>query len=113
ETWAFTEIDRTVSLGLSLKGSLWGRSMDTFGAAYIFNDISRDHADYLGAGGSGFMLGDGKINFAPEQIIEAYYSFKPLELLSISTDVQEVFNPGYNKDRGPVTVLSGRLHAEI
>jgi len=113
ETWAFTEIDQAMSLGVSIKGSLWGRPRDNLGIAYLWNSLSNAHANYLRAGGIGFMVGDGKLNFSPEQIIELYYALKPIEAISLSADLQQVFNPGYNQDRGPVTVISARVHAEL
>jgi high affinity Mn2+ porin len=113
ETWAFTEIDRALSFGLSMKGAAWGRRADTLAIAYALNGLSGDHADFLRAGGNGFMVGDGRVNYALEHIVELYYSIKVLEPLSFSADIQEIFNPGYNRDRGPVTVAAARLHAEI
>lgn len=113
ETWAFTEIDRALSLGVNVKGRFWGRPADTVGLAYVLNGLSDAHADYLRAGGSGFMVGDGKVSYALEQIVEVFYALKPLDALALSLDLQEVFNPAYNRDRGPVTVVSGRIHAEL
>src|SRR4029077_2917046 len=42
ETWAFTEIDRTVCAGLSLKGSAWHRPDDTLASAVVVNGLSPD-----------------------------------------------------------------------
>jgi high affinity Mn2+ porin len=69
QTWAFTEIDRTVALGMSAEGSRWGLPGDRLGAAGIGNGLSRWHRDYLAAGGSGFILGDGRLDYAPERIL--------------------------------------------
>ena len=114
ETWAFTEIDQTLSFGLSLEGDLWGRKPDTFGLAFIGNGLSRDHRDYLKAGGSGFMLGDGGLNYGLEKIIEGYYLWRPLgKYLGLSGDIQYVANPGYNLARGPAWILGARMHWEI
>lgn len=113
ETWAFTEIDRTLSAGMSLKGTSWSRPNDTVGAALIWDGLSKDHADYIAAGGYGFMIGDGALNYAPEEILETYYSYQLLREVAVSGDYQFVENPGYNHDRGPVHILSLRLHYQI
>lgn len=113
ETWAFTEIDRTVSLGMSLKGIRWGRPEDTVGLAGVINGLSRDHADYLVAGGVGFIIGDGKLSYAPEQIIEAYYQWKLLPRIELTADTQSINHPAYNADRGPVFIAGARIHYEF
>ncbi len=48
----------------------------------------------------------------PEQIIETYYGF-PLSFWRVTFDYQFIANPGYNSDRGPVSVLGARLHAQF
>ncbi|AWH85841.1 carbohydrate porin [Flavobacterium album] len=114
QTWAFTEIDRSVSLGLSAKGSWWGRNNDTAGLATVLSGISGPHKDYLAAGGYGFMLGDGRLSFAAESATEFYYAAELNNNLYITCGYQLLLNPGYNRDRsGPVNVFSLRLHAEI
>ncbi len=110
ETFAFTEIDRSISAGVSVKGSLWNRSADSIGAAFARNGLSSAHKDYLAAGGLGFFLGDGALNYRPESIAETYYSCNVAKDVWISADFQRIFNPGYNADRGPVSVVSARLH---
>ena len=74
ETWAFTEIDRSVSAGISMTGVKWNRKNDNMGIAYVISGLSKPHRDYLQAGGEGFMLGDGNLNYAWEQLAELYYS---------------------------------------
>ena len=113
ETWAFTEIDRTLSLGLSLKGIYWKRPGDTIGVAGVINGLSRDHADYLAAGGLGFIIGDGALTYAPEEIAEAYYRWKPLSRIEVTADTQYINHPAYSADRGPVFVAGARLHYEF
>jgi high affinity Mn2+ porin len=114
ETWAFTEIDRSISGGLVVGGNLWNRKEDVVGIALVSNGISTPHRNYLKAGGYGFMIGDGNLNYGLENIAEVYYSFKlPNYPLSISPDFQYVIHPGYNKDRGPVAVIGGRAHLQI
>jgi len=113
ETWAFTEIDRTVSLGISLKGILWRRSHDTLGVAAVVNGLSADHAKFLEQGGYGFIIGDGRLSYAPEEILETYYLWKPVTHVGITADFQFVDHPAYNRDRGPVYIAGGRLHYEF
>ena len=112
ETWAYTEIDRSVSAGLSLEGRVWGRAGDTLGVAGVANGLSAEHKAYLAAGGYGFIVGDGRLNYAPEEIGEAYYSWKALPWLALALDYQFIGNPGYNRDRGPVDVFAVRVHAQ-
>lgn len=113
ETWCFTEIDQSASLGYVLKGSNWKRNEDELGIAFIANGISKDHQNFLKAGGNGFIIGDGKLNYAPELIAELYYKLLVLKgKIAISPDYQFVVNPGYNKDRGPVHVIGLRFHTE-
>ncbi len=113
ESWAFTEVDRSLSLGASLKGSFWQRRDDTLGLAFMVNGLSSTHADYLRAGGVGFIIGDGGLNYTVEEIIETYYSCQILKQLAMSIDYQQVFHPAYNLDRGSVAVFSGRAHYEF
>jgi carbohydrate-selective porin OprB len=112
ETFAFTECDQTISLGGQLSGAWWHRSRDRLGLGLVQNDLSGPHRAYLAAGGLGFILGDGRLNYGPEQILELYYAFQPFEIVAFSVDYQFINHPGYNRDRGPVSVLSLRLHLE-
>ena len=110
ETFAFTEIDRSVSTGVTIKGAGWRRPADTFGLALVKNDISGPHRDYLAAGGLGFFIGDGRLSYRPENIFETYYSFALAKDAWLSADFQRIFDPAYNSDRGPVSVVSARFH---
>jgi high affinity Mn2+ porin len=113
EPFAFTDIDRTVAVGLVVSGKQWGRPEDTFGLAAVHNEISREHQAYLNAGGLTGLLGDGKLpHHGPEGIIEMYYSF-PLLSWRMTLDYQFIDNPGYNKDRGPVSIIGTRLRAQF
>jgi high affinity Mn2+ porin len=113
ETWAFTEIDRTVSFGLSANGNRWNRLDDVVGLAHVISGLSTPHINYLKAGGKGFELGDGNLNYGLENLTEFYYSFQMTKNISISAAYQHIFNPGYNKDRGDVNVFSSRLHIQL
>jgi high affinity Mn2+ porin len=114
ETWAFTEIDRSFHAGITTHGDAWGRRDDNAGIAYVVNALSRDHRDYLAQGGYGFLIGDSALNYALEQITEAYYSARLFPSFSLTFDDQVVLNPAYNRDRGPVVnVISLRGHVEF
>ena len=113
EIMAFTDIDNSISLGASIKGARWGRPDDTIGIAGVSNGLSRDHRDFLAAGGLGPLIGDGALNYRREAIIEAYYSYSINKYLTFTADYQFVSNPAYNADRGPVSIFSGRLHGDF
>lgn len=114
ETWFFTEIDRSVTFGGVLKGTQWHRSDDEAGLAFIGDGLSNPHRQYLADGGYGFLIGDGKLNYAPEMIAELYYKVNAYQKkIFLTPDYQFILNPAYNKDRGPVNVFSIRMHAEF
>ncbi|HTK35452.1 MAG TPA: carbohydrate porin [Caulobacteraceae bacterium] len=114
EPYEFADIDRTLAAGLSLKGEGWGRDGDTLGLAAVFNGISAAHQRYLAAGGLGILVGDGKLpNPGTEQILEAYYDLAAVKQAHVSLDYQFVEHPAYNRDRGPVSVVGVRLHAQM
>jgi high affinity Mn2+ porin len=112
ESWAFTEVDRTAVLGLALKGRCWCRPDDVVGLAGVLNGISEDHRDYLAAGGLGFILGDGRLRYGPEEILETYYNFQVRKGIFVTAAFQEVNHPAYNVDRGPVSIGTLRVHLE-
>jgi high affinity Mn2+ porin len=113
EPFNYSDIDRTAAAGLSLKGKQWGRPDDTFGLAGIVNDISNVHQQFFNAGGLGILVGDGMLPHpGPEQIIETYYAF-PVLASTVTLDYQFIVNPAYNRDRGPVSVIGARVHAEF
>ena len=113
EILSFTDVDRSVSGGVSIKGNRWGRPSDTFGAGGAVNGLSQAHRDFLAAGGLGLLIGDGAINYRTERIFETYYSIGLLPGMTLSLDYQFVANPAYNADRGPVSIFAGRFHAEF
>jgi high affinity Mn2+ porin len=111
EPWDFTDIDRTVSGGVSIGGKSWGRPDDTIGIAGVVNGISSAHIAFLNAGGLGILIGDGQLtNYGLEKIFEAYYSIALNASTKLTFDYQFIANPGYNADRGPANVFAGRLH---
>lgn len=114
EVYEFTDIDRTVAAGLSLRGAPWRRPDDTVGLVGIVNNISAQRQAYLDAGGLGILIGDGRLPHpGPEQIAESYYSFGLVRWLHVTLDYQFVRNPAYNRDRGPVSILAVRVHAQL
>jgi high affinity Mn2+ porin len=113
EIMAFTDIDASLSLGLSIKGAKWGRPDDVIGIGGAINALSRDHRDFIAAGGLGPLIGDGQLNYRRERILETYYAFALNKAVTLTADYQLITNPAYNADRGPVNVFSGRLHGEF
>jgi high affinity Mn2+ porin len=114
EPWDNTDMDRTVSGGVSITGKNWGRPDDTIGIAGVVNGISSAHTAYFNAGGLGIVLGDGQLPHPGlEQIIETYYSYALSPSTRVSLDYQFIANPAYNTDRGPVNVFAGRFHWEF
>lgn len=99
-SWAFTEIDRTANIGLSINGKRWKRPDDLFGIASVVNGISSGHRAFLKAGGYGFIIGDGNLNYGHESVFETFYNAKLTNFFWVTFDYQFVKNPGYNKDRG-------------
>jgi high affinity Mn2+ porin len=113
EIMAFTDIDASLSLGVSIKGTRWGRPDDVIGLGGAINALSRDHRDFIAAGGLGPLIGDGRLNYRRERILETYYAFALNKALTLTADYQLITNPAYNADRGPVSIFSGRLHGEF
>ena len=110
----FTDVDRTVAVGLSVSGDRWGRKDDTVGLAGVVNAISKVHQRYLAAGGLGILVGDGRLpHYGAERIVEAFYSAAVTKGVKVSLDGQVLDNLAYNRDRGPATVLAVRLHAQF
>jgi len=111
ETYEFTDIDRTASVGVSVSGGPWNRPGDTLGVAGVVNALSKDRRQYLAAGGLGILVGDGKLPHAGhEDILETYYELAALVMVHVTLDYQWVGNPAYNRDRGPVSIFALRVH---
>lgn len=113
ETYAFAEIDRSVAIGVALNGKRIGRERDVLGAAFVRNSLGSPHRDFLAAGGSGFFVGDGRITYRAEKIIDVYYNLALAKAIALSLDYQHARNPGYNADRGPVNFYAVRCHVEF
>ncbi len=113
EAWVFADVDRTATLGLSVKGQFWQRPNDTLGVAGVLNGISRVHQEFFEAGGTGILAGDGALNYGWEKVLETYYDFQIWKTIHATLDYQFVTDPAYNRDRGPVSILGARLHWEF
>lgn len=113
ESFAYTEVDQTAQIGVGGNGKPWHRKFDRAGFVFVSNGISRDHQEYLALGGSGFLLGDGRLNYGRENILETYYTLHVWRGIYPSFGLQHINNPGYNRDRGPVLVPTLRFHVEF
>jgi high affinity Mn2+ porin len=113
ESFAFTAIDRLATGGISLGGSRWHRRFDNVATEFTASGISGIHRQYLELGGHDFLIGDGRLEYAPESIWESYYSARLFPGFFASLDLQHVSNPAYNQQRGPVWIPSLRLHFEV
>jgi high affinity Mn2+ porin len=110
---SFTDIDRSAEVGLRLMGAAWQRPDDSVGLAAVVNGLSRDHEAFLAAGGLGILVGDGRLNYATEDILEAYYRIHITAPAALTANYQFVAHPAYNQDRGPVSILALRLHLQF
>jgi len=113
ESFAYTEVDQTFELGGDITGNRWSRPNDKVGLVGVSNAIKRDHQQYLALGGLGFLLGDGALSYAREDILETYYTAHNWRGLFTAFDVQLIAHPGYNQARGPVAVFSVRTHVDF
>jgi high affinity Mn2+ porin len=113
EGWVFSDVDYSGSAGISLKGTSWQRPDDTFALAGVLNGISKSHQEFLAAGGLGILAGDGNLNYGWEKILETYYDFKIWKSVHSTLDYQFISDPAFNRDRGPVSFISARLHWEF
>jgi high affinity Mn2+ porin len=114
EVYEFTEINQSVSAGISIKGNRWRRPDDTFGLAGAINGISPQARNYFAAGGLGVVIGDGRLpRYGLERIIEVCYKIPIIEALNLTLDYQYVINSAYDAVRGPANIFAFRMHAEF
>lgn len=113
ESWTFTDVNWTASLGLSVKGEAWRRPDDTLGLAGIVSGASPENQKFLEAGGVDLTDGDGALNYRPEIVLETYYDFQLFKGVHGAFDYQFIADPAFNRDRGPVSVFGARLHWEF
>src|SRR5712672_715266 len=113
EIMGWTDCSESLSFGTVLTGTAWGRPNDKIGVAGVVEGLSAEARAYFAAGGLGILIGDGQLNYRREQILEAYYAYSLNKWATLTFDYQFINNPGYNADRGPVSVFSGRFNAAI
>jgi len=113
ESFAFTALDRLASGGVSVKGTRWRRRNDVVASSLTAGGLSGVHALYLARGGLDFLIGDGRLNYAPEYVWESYYSARLFPGFYLTFDLQHDTNLAYNHDRGPVWIPAIRLHMEF
>ncbi len=113
ESFAYTEDDQTFLVGGDYSGTSWRRKLDKVGVAFATNAIKKDHQNYLKLGGLGFLLGDGRLNYAREDDLEAYYNVHIWRGLYGALGNTFIEHPGYNQDRGPVDVEGARVHLDF
>jgi hypothetical protein len=110
ESFAFTEVEGHLSMGAQVAGSHWMRAEDHAAVAFLRHSIHTPHRAYLSRGGTGFLLGDGALNYRPEIVVEGYYRAQISPYVEVSPDFQYVSAPGYNRDRGPARVSALRVN---
>ena len=110
---AYTDVNWTASLGVSVKGDTWQRPDDTFGLAGVVSGASSSNQKFLEAGGLGILAGDGALSYGSEKALETYYDIQVWKTVHAAVDYQFISNPAFNRDRGPVSVFGGRFHWEL
>ena len=118
ETMSFTEADNSLSVGLGMNGTSWKRPNDSIGISMMQNGLSSYRRSYLQAGGVSYFIGDyaspsQTISYSPERIGEVYYNATVIKNVLAGLNFQHIINPAYNSARGPVNILSFRVHAEF
>jgi high affinity Mn2+ porin len=111
--WMYNDSNWTASLGMSVIGSSWRRTNDVFGLAYIDSGASRSNQEFLAAGGTDILDGDGALTYGSEKVVETYYNFSVWKSFHVTPDYEFVDNPAFNRDRGPVSVFGVRLHSQF
>lgn len=113
QDYNFTDMSESAAFGAQLTGTEWGRPKDVIGLADTVGGLSKDQQAYYSAGGLGEVIGDGQLSYSPENVTETYYNAELCKHVHLTGDFQAVENPGFNEARGPVFVLSARLHFDF
>jgi high affinity Mn2+ porin len=113
EAWMFSDVDHAASAGISVLGAAWHRPDDTVALAGVLSGITSVHQQFLEAGGTGILAGDGRLDYAWEKTLETYYNFQVRKEIQVTLDYQYIADPAFNRDRGPVSVIAARLHLEF
>ena len=90
EAFDFSDIDRSISGGLSVDGELFHRPNDAFGLAGAHNNLSAPAIRYFAAGGLGILIGDGALSYGGESILESYYKVGISRNVGLTLDYQRV-----------------------
>ena len=109
----YNDSNWTASLGMSVMGNSWRRTNDAFGLVYVDSGASRSNQEFLEAGGTDILDGDGALTYGSEKVVEAYYNFSVWKSVHVTPDYEFVDNPAFNRDRGPVSVFGIRLHSQF
>ncbi|CAN2535345.1 hypothetical+protein [Methylocapsa aurea] len=113
ETVDYTDIDRSLSMGFTGAGALWGRDKDEIGGAMVFSGLAGPRVSYFGLGGTSVYIGDGGLSYAGEKVLETYYKYNVRDGVELTLDYQFIGNPAHNSARGPINVFGLRLHAQF
>jgi len=113
EAWMFTDMNYSASFGFSVKGAAWHHSSDTLGVGAVMSGVSHVNQEFLAAGGTGILDGDGALNYAGEKVWETYYDHRFSKQIHGAVDYQFIDNPAFNHARGPVSVFGTRVHWEL
>lgn len=112
ESFAYVEADQNLSFGGQLSGVHWGREDDRLGMGISYEGLSSEHRAYLAAGGCGFSLCDGALDYGYERAVETYYRAQFGRYVQFGPDFQFIEYPGYNRARGPARIVGLRLHLD-
>ncbi len=113
ESWGYTQCDASINAGINLALGKVNRPNDAIGICGSYNTISAQHQKFLKNGGTGFMIGDGFLNYAPEMVGEFFYRVNIIKSCFLSFNYQYMMNVGYNADRGNTHFVGGRFHVEF
>ena len=113
EDFGYTQADASVNGGALFAMTSLNRPADRLGITSSYNALSRSQRQFLNEGGTGFMLGDGNLNYAPEIVFEVFYSINFLKHFFLAFNYQNVIHVGYNADRGNAHFLTARLSIDI
>lgn len=113
ESMGYTQADQAFNIGFSKGMSRFKRPNDNFGLAFSANGLSKGHRAYVNAGGNGFMLAGGPINYGYEMAFETYYRLNLFSKTDITFNYQLILNPAYNKDYMRLDAFAVRLQFEF
>jgi len=113
ESMGYTQADQSINAGLTYSLGKYKRSNDLLGISASINDLSKGHRNFLAKGGTGFMIGDGSLNYKSEMVAEIFFRTNIVKGVDITFNYQYIANAAYNKDRGNMHFLGWRLNVEF